>query len=389
MKILFANFEYPPLGGGGGVINALLAEELAGRHEVSVLTSQGPGQPRESMEQGVRVIRVPVLFRRKQAAASMISMLSYVLRGASAGSQFLKQHPHDIINTHFALPSGPVGDRLSRRFDIPNVLSVHGGDLYDPSKATSPHRHAPLRSWIRRLARRADRVVGQSRNTLDNLTTYYTPELPGVRIPLGIRRPPEGTSVRSKYGCSEDEVLFIIVGRVVARKAIHQLVNMMARLSGLKARLLVVGDGPLIPDLKRQAQEVGAAERVRFLGRVAEDEKFHLLRMSDAFISTSQHEGFGLVYLEAMACAIPVVCYDYGGQTDFLEQDVTGHLVPLNDEADFERRCRQLAEDRESCARMGKHNLVRVEEYFIENCAARYETLFEEVLRERSQRGDG
>ena len=363
------------------MINALLAEELATRHEVSVLTSQGPGQERESIENGVRVLRVPVLFRRKQAAASMISMLSYVIGGPGAGKRFLHEHPQEIINTHFALPSGPVGDKLARAFNIPNVLSVHGGDLYDPSKATSPHRHPPLRHWIRRLARRADRVVGQSRNTLQNLAEFYDDSIPGVRIPLGIRRPPGGVAKRADYGCQEDELLFIIVGRVVARKAIDQLIEMMPKLSDVKARLLVVGGGPLIPELKKQAQELGATDSVRFLGRVAEDEKFHLLRMSDAFISTSQHEGFGLVYLEAMACGIPVVCYDYGGQTDFLTDGETGYLVPLNDREAFLDRCRALGEQRDACRAMGATNLERVEEYFIENCAAQYESLFEEVIQ--------
>jgi len=59
---------------------------------------------------------------------------------------------------------------------------------------------------------------------------------------------------------------------------------------------------------------------------VPEEHKFRLLRIADVFVSTSQHEGFGLVFLEAMACGLPVVCYDRGGQIDFLEDRTTGHL---------------------------------------------------------------
>ena len=66
MRILFCNYEYPPLGGGGGVINALLAEELATRHEVTVLTSRGMGLPAESVVNGVRIVRAPVFFRQKR-----------------------------------------------------------------------------------------------------------------------------------------------------------------------------------------------------------------------------------------------------------------------------------------------------------------------------------
>ncbi|MDQ3840725.1 MAG: glycosyltransferase family 4 protein, partial [Thermoproteota archaeon] len=175
MRILFCNYEYPPLGGGGGIVNALLAEELAKQHEVTVLTSQGLGLPGEREENSVRVIRVPVLFRRKQATANIPSMLAYLPMGILAGKRLLKNTHYDVINTHFVLPTGPVGRALSRFAKIPQVLSVHGGDLYDPSKWLSPHRHGILRVWVRRLLQNADRIVGQSRNTLDNVRKFYDP----------------------------------------------------------------------------------------------------------------------------------------------------------------------------------------------------------------------
>ena len=104
------------------------------------------GLPAESMDQGVRVIRVPVLSRRDQATASLVSMMAYIPMAIKAGKKLLKTERFDIINTHFVLPTGPVGDTLSRVAGIPNVLSLMGGDIYDPSKFTSPHRHPLLRA---------------------------------------------------------------------------------------------------------------------------------------------------------------------------------------------------------------------------------------------------
>jgi glycosyltransferase involved in cell wall biosynthesis len=381
LRILFCNYEYPPLGGGGGVVNALLAEELASRHEVAVLTSRAAGAPRESVERGVRVVRVPVWFRWRQATASMLSMLSYVLRAPAVGLRDLARHPCDVINTHFVLPSGPVGDHLARRHGVPNVLSVHGGDLYDPSKLTSPHRHALLRSWIRRLVRRADAVVGQSRNTLDNLARIYSGEARGIRIPLGIRRPPaDGPASRAELGLGPDDLLLVTVGRVVARKAIDQLLETLRRLEGLPVHLLVVGTGPLVEPLERRAAELGLAGRARFLGHVEEREKFRILRMCDLFVSTSQHEGFGLVFLEAMVAGLPVICYDHGGQTDFLEDGLTGHLLRLNDLDAFAARCRELLSRADRRRQMARVNEGRVEEYLIDRCAEQYERVFEAVV---------
>jgi glycosyltransferase involved in cell wall biosynthesis len=384
MRILFCNYEYPPLGGGGGVVNALLAEELAKGHEVTVLTSRPTGYPAERVENGVRVVRVPVFSKRGKAVASMYSMLWYLPSGMRVGRKLVRAERFDVINTHFALPTGPVGHHLARYGGLPNVLSVHGGDLYDPSKATSPHRHAPLRAWVRHLVRSADRVVGQSANTLENLHRYYDPDIPALCIPLGIRRPPEGAADRAAYGCGADEVVLVTVGRLIARKAIDQLIGAVAEMRDLPVRLLVIGEGPLEGDLKAQAERLGVGDRVRFTGYVEEAEKSRILAMCDLYASTSLHEGFGLVFLEGMAAGLPVVCYDHGGQRDFLEDGRTGHLVPLGNTARFAEACRELVRDAGRRKEMGEACRARVEDYFIDRCAERYLAVFAEVAGKRA-----
>jgi len=380
MKILFCNFEYPPLGGGGGVINALLAEELASRHEVTVLTSQGLDLPFKEEINGVRIIRVPVYFRRQQATASMGSMLAYLPMGIRAGRKLLSGDAFDVINTHFVLPSGPVGDALSVYSGIPNILSVHGGDLYDPSKFSSPHKHLVLRLWINRLLRRANAVVGQSENTLQNMRKFYTPEIEGIRIPLGIKRPGAVEPNREKSGFTRDDFLFVTVGRLVARKSIDQLISVIGQLQEKNIHLLVVGTGPKEALLREQAGALGLDGQVHFMGHVSDDEKYRILKMSDVFISSSQHEGFGIVYLEAMAMGLPVICYDYGGQTDFLDDRKTGRVIPLNDTVCLFEACREMVRDRSGREQAGEENISRVEDLFIDSCARHYERVFDAVI---------
>ena len=384
MKILFCNYEYPPLGGGGGVVNAQLAEELAGRHEVTVLTSQALDLPDIETVNGVEIRRVPVWGRKEAAAASMVSMLSYVPVGARYGRSMLKERPFDVINTHFVVPTGPLGAYLSGRAGIPNVLTVHGGDLYDPSKKSSPHRHLPLRIIIRSLLKRADVVVGQSQNTVDNIHSYYVDDLDCELIPLGIVRPGQPDQSRQDLGFAENDKILVTVGRLVARKAVSQLLELVAEAPDPDVRLVVIGDGPLRPELENQAQHLGIAERVRFAGFVEEQEKANLLNAADLYVSTSQHEGFGLVFLEAMAAGLPVVCYDFGGQSDFLEHGETGALVSLNDRDAFRRNCEQLLSAVEQRVKIAETNRERVESYYIDTCARRYEQLFEKVVAESS-----
>ena len=379
MKVLMVNYEFPPLGGGGGVVTALLAEELAKSHDITVLTSRCPGLPSERFEYGAKIVGAPVFFRKQQSVANLPSMLAFILMGIRVGKRLLKAEKYDVIHTHFALPSGPVGDALARCSGIPNVLSLHGGDLYDPTKLTSPHRHPLLRSWISRLIRRADMVVGQSTDTLANMRKYYAADSEGVLIPLGIRRPEAGAVSRTRYGFNQDEALLVSVGRLVPRKAVNQLVSMMENMRTEKVRLLIVGSGPQQRMLKDETLKRHVGHQVVFMGQVDEAEKFGILQMSDLYVSTSQHEGFGLAFLEAMACGLPVVCYDHGGQTDFLESTRTGYLLPTNDLRGFEERCRSLIYDRDLRQKMGQENLQRVEGLFIDRCAQRYEAVYEGV----------
>lgn len=385
MRILFCNFEYPPLGGGGGVVMAAMARELARRHDVTVLTSRACGLPAEGADGNARVVRVPVLFRRELATANLPSMAAYLPMGLSRGLALGREQAFDVINTHFVVPTGPLGHVLARRMRIPNVLSVHGGDLFDPSKSTSPHRHALMRAAVAAMLRRADAVVAQSRDTAANVSTLYEVDRVLDLVPLGIERPPAGVQGRrADFAIPHDAFVMVTIGRVVPRKATTQLVRVLAG-AGPKAFLIVVGDGLDAPALRSAAHELGVTERVRFLGFVSEAEKHRALSIADVFTSTSQHEGFGLVFLEAMAFGLPVVCYDRGGQTDFLATPASGTVVPLNDIAAFTAAVRRLQSAPALREAIRGRNLAKVESYFIDRCAQAYESIFERTLLDRAR----
>ena len=383
MRILFCNYEYPPLGGGGGVVMAALARQLARRHEVSVLTSRAGDLAAQADDQGVRVVRVPVFFRRQLATANFPSMLAYLPSGFIRGLS-LRRGAFDVINTHFVVPTGPLGHALARWLRLPNVLSVHGGDLFDPSKRSSPHLHAPLRTAVRWLLAAADDVIGQSRDTVRHVNDLYGVHRDVGLIPLGIERPPARiTASRSTFGLPHDAFVMVTIGRLVARKATTQLVDVLAAAKMHNAHLLVVGDGPDAAAVRQRAAELGVADRIHLPGQVTEAEKYAALSIADAFVSTSQHEGFGLVFLEAMACGLPIVCYDRGGQTDFLASGETGFVVRLNDTAAFTHAIRAIHADIYLRRRLGQRNRQLVENYFIDSCAARYEQVFEATIDRR------
>ncbi|RPI28092.1 MAG: glycosyltransferase family 1 protein [Acidobacteria bacterium] len=374
------NYEYPPLGGGGGVVHQYLADELSRRgNQVTVITSQFGRLPSIEMREKVKILRVPVLFRRNQSAASLISMLSYFPTSLKAGLGLLKNRPFDLVHSMFAVPSAPSGLLASRLFGLPHVVSILGGDVYDPSKRLSPHRIGPLRLVVRNILERSNRIIGMSSDIVQRARQYYNLSKPITVIPHAIKKPNFEAVTRTELGFSPDEVLLVTVGRLVPRKRIPDLLHALRKIGG-KARLVIVGDGPERKNLEGLSSSLGVSEKVTFMGYVDERTKLRVLRVADIYVAAPQHEGFGLVFIEAMAAGLPVVTYNNGGQADFLEDGKTGYLIELGDTEMLAQRIDELCHSPEARRDMGGYNLQAVKQYLIENCADRYEALYESVV---------
>ena len=380
MRILAFNYEYPPLGGGGGVVFGAMYDELAKRHDVTIVTSGHGRLPEHERRNGQEIFRVPILGRKELSTATLTSMLSYVPSSWSRGRSLLADGRFDLINTHFVVPTGPAPQDLSERFGVPNVLSIHGGDIYDPSKKMSPHRLPLVRAVVRNLLNRAQCVVAQSNDTRNNARSLYGVDRDIEVVPLGIRLPEVPPRERAALGLTPDRFVMVTVGRIVARKGIDGVLQVLHRLDDPKDLLVIIGDGPLRAELEEQSRALGIADRVRFLGRTSEEDKWRWLAASDLFVSTALHEGFGLVFLEGMRAGLPIACYDNGGQTDFLEHDLTGAVVTAGDVEKYTEAVRRMKADPAARERCSAFNRERANEYSIERCAERYEVVFDHVL---------
>jgi phosphatidyl-myo-inositol dimannoside synthase len=98
---------------------------------------------------------------------------------------------------------------------------------------------------------------------------------------------------------------------------------------------LIVGDGPDRGRLERKARDLGVEERVIFAGRISEEEKPDHYRLADAYVMPSSGEGFGIVYLEALACGIPVIGSKIDGSRDALRDGRLGILINPRDNAEL------------------------------------------------------
>lgn len=380
MRILFVNYEYPPLGGGGGTALSDIAEELATRYEIMVLTSGTRSLPAREMVCGVQVARISVPGRGMRAVASIASMAGFIWAGRRDGPRVALDFAPDVINTWFALPSGPVGAAISHALDRPNLLTIIGGDVYDPSKLTSPHRWPVTRAVVRGAIQGADRVCAISSDVRERAGRHYGVNTRRIEvIPLGLPQPRFEPASREELGLPADAFIVLAVGRLIPRKAFDRLIDALALTEDRGIRLVIVGDGPLRETLEAHAAARGISDRVTLTGWVEETRKFQLLAACDVFSLASLHEGFGIAYLEALYCGLPVVTSPDGGQRDFLRDGENSLLARSNSPQEYVRCWTALARDEDLRRRLADGARRTAADYSITRTAQRYEAAMGEL----------
>ncbi len=150
-------------------------------------------------------------------------------------------------------------------------------------------------------------------------------------------------SIRDRFG----RRLVITVGRLIYYKGFDVLVRAMKDVDGA---LVIIGEGPLRPELEAQARDLGIADRVHFLGEIHNRDIAAYYHASDVFAlaSVARSEAFGIVQLEAMACGLPVVNTGLDSGVPFVSLDgLTGLTVPPGDSVALSRALNKLLDDDE------------------------------------------
>lgn len=156
----------------------------------------------------------------------------------------------------------------------------------------------------------------------------------------------DGDAARARYGLPPEAVVVGTVSRIYVEKGHTYLMHAAARLKDLvpPVYLLIVGDGPLRPDLEAEAVELGIQDRVVFTG-FCEDLPGALAAMDVFALPSILEEGFPTAVLEAQAAGLPVIATDKGGTRETIDVGQTGLLVPPKDAASLAGAIAELAQD--------------------------------------------
>jgi glycosyltransferase involved in cell wall biosynthesis len=243
----------------------------------------------------------------------------------------------ELIHAHSILWGGVFAAHFKQRFDIPFVVTEHSTAYYDG--VVSPFE---LRLSARVLAGADARTVVSPQLGEQLEAEFGAAARPWSWLPnLVERRFIPADRPRREAVC--DRFVFLAIGSLVERKGYPVLLRAFAQAfpEAGDTRLRIAGDGPLRADLERLAAELGIAERVDFLGPCDRDVVLAEIQRADALAHAAPFESFGVIFVEALACGLPIVAASSGGAHAIIHPG-NGILTPPDDVASLARGMLEL-----------------------------------------------
>jgi glycosyltransferase involved in cell wall biosynthesis len=373
MKVLIANYEFPPVGGGGSKASFALARALVRRgQQVTVLTSGYPGAPSVEEFDNITVHRV-WSWRKGVHDCGLRGAITFLISALPRLRSILRSEDIDVVHYFFGLPTGLLSIYSHGIAKVPYVVSLRGSDVpfYDCESRKLRLLHRLTWGASRRIWSGASEVFAVSKG-LKQLAEKSCPELTIDVIYNGVDcnfRP------RESYGADAREapVRISCVSRLIPRKGLGDLIEAVASLDDLRLELVLIGAGPSEEALRELASQRGISDRVLFVGYCAPQTVMAENERADLFVLPTHSEAFANVILEAMSTGLPVVATRVGGVAEAVLDGETGILVDAHQPEQLAAAIRKLAENPDLRAAFGRAGRERVHKQFTwERATSRY-----------------
>lgn len=353
MNVQLFSYDYPPNSGGISRLCAELAKHLQLEGvDVDVLTQRSSQPDPQHHYASVPTTRV----QRQRPQREL------------AGWRALSDKA-DLVISGLVYPEALIA---SLRQPERHVILAHGAEL---APHPNPALTIPWRVMKQRVLESADLVIANSRYTQLRVS-QLAPMARVISLPLAVDAqrfsPGDRSAAREHFGIPQDHRVISTVSRVFGYKAHDLVIEAIAQLPEEKREKLlyiVAGRGPALEGLKELARARGVDEQIRWLGFVPEEDLQKVYHASDLFVLCTRDvvdqnsvEGFGLVFLEAQACGVPVIGARTGGIPDAIEEGRGGWLIEEDDRAALCAHLDALITDPERFAAEGARARQRVED---------------------------
>ena len=343
MKIAMVG-QFPPHIGGVGVhIHSLSKELIRQGHEVYVITY--PHKDIRDID-GIHVIGT------KGVNIPGLRGLFFAINAKKELKELIEREDIDIIHGHYLFPAGWASVKAGKSTNTKTYVTSHGSDMFELYK-----KQAYTRPLIRKVLKDADVVLAVSNALKDEIIKTKIPNIEKkVRLhwnSVDINKFKTTKENESKFrkelvhefNIAADKPIILFVGNIIKRKNVDLLLEAKKQLN-TKANLVVVGDGPLLEQLKAKAEKEyfdGNLENVYFTGSRTDVED--IIPSCDLLVLPSFTESFGLVLIEALACGKPVIGSNVGGIKEIITDDV-GLLIDPNDSEDLAKAIDRILTDK-------------------------------------------
>ncbi|RDV32588.1 N-acetyl-alpha-D-glucosaminyl L-malate synthase BshA [Lysinibacillus capsici] len=373
MKKLKIGITCYPTVGGSGVIATELGKMLAERgHEIHFITSSVPFR--------LNKIYPTVFFHEVEVNNYSVFQYSpYDIALASKMADVIKDEELDVLHVHYAIPHAVcavLAREMSGR-DIGIVTTLHGTDI------SVLGQDSTLSQAIKYGIDKSDIVTTVSQalkeQTYELIDTVKPIETIYNFVDEREYFPRNSGNLKEQFGIQEDEKVLIHVSNFRKIKNLPHIVDAFMKIrANMKAKLLLVGDGPEKHRVMDQVKGSPYMKDVLFLGK--QENLAELYAISDLKLLLSQQESFGLVLLEAMACGVPCIGTNVGGIPEVIEHGVDGYIVELGDTEAVATYATHLLQDEEQLLRFREAAIRAVSEKFHSSkIVEQYENLYEKV----------
>ncbi len=291
-----------------------------------------PVAPRVEIQQGVTVY-APRFFSLpgvlKHWDSTFMALGSYfTLR------RLKREFDFNLIDAHFGYPDGHAAGLLAKHFRVPLTITLRGSER---TYAETP----AFRSRIASGLAQASKVIGVSDSLRRLAVQLGVPEGRSIAIGNAVDshrfQPMDRNEARARFKLDATDPVMISVGWLIERKGFHRVIEVMPKLLQRHPRLryLIVGGATgadnMEDQLRQQVAQLGLEAHVHFLGAMQPDELKWPLSAADIFVLATRREGWANVFLEAMACALPVVTTDVDGNAEVVCKPELGTITPFGD----------------------------------------------------------
>jgi N-acetyl-alpha-D-glucosaminyl L-malate synthase BshA len=367
---------YPTYGGSGAVATELGLALARRGHDIHFISYASPFRLRGITERVTFHEVVP-------AEYPLFEHSPYAFALAVKQHEVALREELQVMHVHYAIPHAATAwlakQMLADEHELKIVTTLHGTDI------TLVGRDPSYFSLTKFSIEHSDRVTAVSAFLRAETYKTFGCDACDVQVIPNFINPEEyypalDPATRSKLAPADHRVL-VHVSNFRPVKRLLDVVRIFAGVrKQLKAKLILVGDGPDSDAAQREVANLGVKRDVRFFGRV--DDVADLLRGADLFLLPSETESFGLAALEAMACGVPVVASNAGGIPEVVVHGETGFLAPVGDVAAMTARALEALDDPVRLEALRRGAVARAGLFAADKVVPQYEQVYEDVLRD-------